>query len=154
MRGGENMDAEKIYSLLFNLYAEQEKIEIEYKVNDSFFSTVCLNQKHSCCRGTVSLSSDKVHPSQVQEDRETKTRCAVWGLSLHHSLTYQCQNMKCRCRKPRKNVSELQVLKNAYQIQYLILQVLKVLPFQQVQTALDHESSAVLWVSFRLFYSE
>lgn len=71
------MDAEKIYSLLFNLYAEQEKIEIEYKVNDSFFSTGCFNQKHSCCRGIVSLSSDKVHPSQVQEDRETKTRCAV-----------------------------------------------------------------------------
>ena len=71
------MDAEKIYSLLFNLYAEQEKIEIEYKVNDSFFSTDGFNQKHSCCRGTVSLSSDKAHPSQVQEDRETKTRCAV-----------------------------------------------------------------------------
>lgn len=71
------MDAEKIYSLLFNLYAEQEKIEIEYKVNDSFFSTGCFNQKHSCCRGTVSLSSDTVHPSHVQEDRETETRCAV-----------------------------------------------------------------------------
>lgn len=71
------MDAEKIYSLLFNLYAEQEKIEIEYKVNDSFFSTGCFNQKHSCCRGKVSLSSDTVHPSQVQEDRETKIRCAV-----------------------------------------------------------------------------
>ena len=71
------MDAEKIYSLLFNLYAEQEKIEIEYKVNDSFFSTDGFNQKHSCCLGTVSLSSDKVHPSQVQEDRETETRCVV-----------------------------------------------------------------------------
>lgn len=71
------MDAEKIYSLLFNLYAEQEKIEIEYKVNDSFFSTDGFNQKHSCCRCTVSLSSDTVHPSQVQEDRETETRCVV-----------------------------------------------------------------------------
>lgn len=71
------MDAEKIYSLLFNLYAEQEKIEIEYKVNDSFFSTDGFNQKHSCCRGTVSLSSDTVHPSQVQEDRETEIRCVV-----------------------------------------------------------------------------
>ena len=71
------MDAEKIYSLLFNLYAEQEKIEIEYKVNDSFFSTDGFNQKHSCCRGTVSLSSGKVHPSQAPEDRETETRCVV-----------------------------------------------------------------------------
>ena len=77
MRGGENMDAEKIYSLLFNLYAEQEKIEIEYKVNDSFFSTDGFNQKHSCCLGTVSLSSDTAHPYQVQEDRETETRCVV-----------------------------------------------------------------------------
>ena len=77
MRGGENMDAEKIYSLLFNLYAEQENIKIEYKVNDSFFSTDGFNQKHSCCLGTVSLSSDTAHPSQVQEDRETETRCAV-----------------------------------------------------------------------------
>ena len=50
------------------------------------------------------------------------------------------------------SVSELQGLKNAFQIQYLIWQVLKVRPFQQAQTALDHESSAVLWVSFRLFY--
>lgn len=71
------MDAEKIYSLLFNLYAEQEKIEIEYKVNDSFFSTDGFNQKHSCCLGTVSLSSDTVHPSHVQEDHETETRCVV-----------------------------------------------------------------------------
>lgn len=71
------MDAEKIYSLLFNLYAEQENLKIEYKVNDSFFSTGGFNQKHSCCLGTVSLSSDTTHPSQVQEDRETKTRCAV-----------------------------------------------------------------------------
>ena len=71
------MDAEKIYSLLFNLYAEQENIKIEYKVNDSFFSTGGFNQKHSCCLGTVSLSSDTVHPSQVQEDHETETRCAV-----------------------------------------------------------------------------
>ena len=71
------MDAESFYSLLFNLYAEQEDIKIEYKVNDSFFSTDGFNQKHSCCLGTVSLSSDTVHPSQVQEDRETKTRFAV-----------------------------------------------------------------------------
>ena len=71
------MDAESFYSLLFNLYAEQEKIKIEYEVNDSFFSTDGFNQKHFCCQGTVSLSSDKVHLSQVQEDRETKTRCVV-----------------------------------------------------------------------------
>ena len=71
------MDAEKIYSLLFNLYAEQEKIEIEYKVNDSFFSTDGFNQKHSCCLGTVSLSSDTAHLSHAQEDRETETRCVV-----------------------------------------------------------------------------
>lgn len=77
MRGGENMDAEKIYSLLFNLYAEQEKVKIEYEVDNSFFSTDGFNQKHSCCLGTVSLSSDTAHPSQVQEDRETETRCAV-----------------------------------------------------------------------------
>lgn len=71
------MDAEKIYSLLFNLYAEQEKIEIDYELDNSFFSTGCFNQKHSCCQGKVSLSSDTAHPSHVQEDRETKTRCAV-----------------------------------------------------------------------------
>ena len=71
------MDAEKIYSLLFNLYAEQEDLKIEYELDNSFFSTGCFNQKHSCCRGTVSLSSDTVHPSQVLEDRETETRCAV-----------------------------------------------------------------------------
>ena len=71
------MDAEKIYSLLFNLYAEQEDIKIEYKVNDSFFSTDGFNEKHSCCLGTVSLSSDIVHPSQVQKDRETEIRCVV-----------------------------------------------------------------------------
>lgn len=71
------MDAEKIYSLLFNLYAEQEKVKIEYEVDNSFFSTDGFNQKHSCCLGTVSLSSDTAHPSQVQEDRETETRCAV-----------------------------------------------------------------------------
>ena len=71
------MDAESFYSLLFNLYAEQEKIKIEYEVNDSFFSTGGFNQKHSCCLGTVSLSSDTAHPSQVQEDHETETRCVV-----------------------------------------------------------------------------
>lgn len=71
------MDAESFYSLLFNLYAEQEKIEIEYKVNDSFFSTECFNQKHSCCLGTVSLSSDTIRLSHVPEDRETETRCVM-----------------------------------------------------------------------------
>ena len=71
------MDAEKIYSLLFNLYAEQENIKIEYELNNSFFSTDGFNQKHSCCQGTVSLSSDTVHPSQALEDRETETRCVV-----------------------------------------------------------------------------
>lgn len=71
------MDAEKIYSLLFNLYAEQENLKIEYEVDNSFFSTDGFNQKHSCCLGTVSLSSDTAHPFHVQEDRETETRCAV-----------------------------------------------------------------------------
>lgn len=71
------MDAEKIYSLLFNLYAEQENLKIEYELNNSFFSTDGFNQKHSCCLGTVSLSSDTAHPSQLLEDRETETRCAV-----------------------------------------------------------------------------
>lgn len=71
------MDAESFYSLLFNLYAEQENLKIEYEVNDSFFSTDGFNQKHSCCLGTVSLSSGTVHPSQTLEDRETKTRCVV-----------------------------------------------------------------------------
>ena len=71
------MDAEKIYSLLFNLYAEQEKVKIDYELDNSFFSTDGFNQKHSCCLGTVSLSSDIVHPSQVLEDRETETRCVV-----------------------------------------------------------------------------
>ena len=77
MRDGENMDAEKIYSLLFNLYAEQENIKIEYELDNSFFSTGCFNQKHSCCLGTVSLSSDTAHPFQTLEDRETETRCVV-----------------------------------------------------------------------------
>ncbi len=71
------MDAEKIYSLLFNLYAEQENIKIEYELDNSFFSTGCFNQKHSCCLGTVSLSSDTAHPFQTLEDRETETRCVV-----------------------------------------------------------------------------
>lgn len=71
------MDAEKIYSLLFNLYAEQENIKIEYELDNSFFSTDGFIQKHSCCQGTISLSSDTAHPSQVLEDRETETRCAV-----------------------------------------------------------------------------
>lgn len=71
------MDAESFYSLLFNLYAEQEDLKIEYELDNSFFSTDGFNQKHFYCLGTVSLSSDTVHPSQVQEDRETETRCAV-----------------------------------------------------------------------------
>lgn len=71
------MDAESFYSLLFNLYAEQEDLKIEYELDNSFFSTDGFNQKHSCCLGTTSLSSDTVHPSQVQEDRETETRYAV-----------------------------------------------------------------------------
>ena len=71
------MDAEKLYSLLFNLYAEQENLKIEYELDNSFFSTDGFNQKHSCCQGTVSLSSDIAHPSQLLEDRETETLCAV-----------------------------------------------------------------------------
>lgn len=71
------MDAEKIYSLLFNLYAEQENIKIEYELDNSFFSTDGFNQKHSCCLGTVSLSSNTAHPSQILEDRETVTRCVM-----------------------------------------------------------------------------
>ena len=77
MRGGENMDAEKIYSLLFNLYAEQENIKIEYELDNSFFSTDGFNEKHSCCQGTISLSSDTAHHFQTLEDRETETRCVV-----------------------------------------------------------------------------
>lgn len=57
------MDAEKIYSLLFNLYAEQENIKIEYELDNSFFSTGCFNQKHSCCLGTVCLRSREVRSS-------------------------------------------------------------------------------------------
>ena len=71
------MDAESFYSLLFNLYAEQESLKIEYELDNSFFSTDGFNQKHFCCQGTVSLSSDTTHPSQLLEDRETETRCAV-----------------------------------------------------------------------------
>lgn len=71
------MDAESFYSLLFNLYAEQEDLKIEYELDNSFFSTDCFNQKHFYCLGKASLSSDTVHPSQVQEDHETETRCAV-----------------------------------------------------------------------------
>lgn len=71
------MDAEKIYSLLFNLYAEQENLKIEYELDNSFFSTDGFNQKHSCCQGTVSLSSDTAHLSQLLEDHETETRCVV-----------------------------------------------------------------------------
>ena len=70
------MDAESFYSLLFNLYAEQEKIEIEYKVNDSFFSTNGFNEKHSCCQGKVSLFSDTVRPYQAPANRETGILCA------------------------------------------------------------------------------
>ena len=71
------MDAESFYSLLFNLYAEQENLKIEYELDNSFFSTDGFIEKHSCCQGTVSLSSDTAHPSQVQEDRETRIRCVV-----------------------------------------------------------------------------
>ena len=71
------MDAESFYSLLFNLYAEQEDLKIEYELDNSFFSTDGFNQKHSCCQGTISLSSDTVHPFQVLEDRETGIRCVV-----------------------------------------------------------------------------
>ena len=71
------MDAEKIYSLLFNLYAEQEKVKIDYELDNSFFSTDGFNQKHSCCLGTVSLSSDTAHLSHVLEDHETETRCVM-----------------------------------------------------------------------------
>lgn len=70
------MDVEKFYSLLFGLYAEQEKLKIEYELNNSFFSTDGFIEKHSCCQGKVSLSSDTIRPSQAQEDRETETRCA------------------------------------------------------------------------------
>lgn len=69
------MDAESFYSLLFNLYAEQEDLKIEYELDNSFFSTDGFNQKHFYCLGTTSLSSDTVHPSQTLEDRETVTRC-------------------------------------------------------------------------------
>ena len=31
------MDAEKIYSLLLNLYAEQENLKIDYELDNSFF---------------------------------------------------------------------------------------------------------------------
>ena len=71
------MDVEKFYSLLFGLYAEQEKLKIEYELNNSFFSTDGFIEKHSCCQGKVSLSSDTIRPSQAQEDRETGTRCAM-----------------------------------------------------------------------------
>ena len=80
MRGGENMDAESFYSLLFNLYAEHENIKIEYELDNSCFSTDRFNEKHACCRGTVSLSSDTAHLSHVQEDRETEARYEVLSL--------------------------------------------------------------------------
>lgn len=69
------MDAESFYSLLFNLYAEQEDLKIEYELDNSFFSTDCFNQKHFYCQGKASLSSNTIHPSQTLEDRETVTRC-------------------------------------------------------------------------------
>lgn len=69
------MDAEKIYSLLFNLYAEQENLKIEYELDSSFFSTDGFNRKHSCCQGTVSLSLNTIRPSQVQEVHETRIQC-------------------------------------------------------------------------------
>lgn len=71
------MDAENFYSLLFGLYADQENIKIEYELDNSFFSTDGFNQKHSYCQGTVSLSSGTIHPSQAQEDRETRIRYVV-----------------------------------------------------------------------------
>lgn len=71
------MDAGKIYSLLFGLYAEQENLKIEYELDNSFFSTDGFNRKHFYCQGTVSLSSDTAHLSHVQEDHETMIRCVV-----------------------------------------------------------------------------
>lgn len=69
------MDAEKIYSLLFGLYAEQENLKIEYELDSSFFSTDGFNRKHFYCQGKVSLSSDTAHPFQIQEVHETRIQC-------------------------------------------------------------------------------
>ena len=70
------MDVEKFYSLLFGLYAEQEKLKIEYELNNSFFSTEGFTEKHFCCQGTVSLFSDTVRPYQAPANRETGILCA------------------------------------------------------------------------------
>ena len=69
------MDAEKIYSLLFGLYAEQENLKIEYELDSSFFSTDGFNRKHFYCQGTVSLSLNTIRPSHVQEVHETRIQC-------------------------------------------------------------------------------
>lgn len=48
------MDIDNFYSLLFNLYAEQEGLQIIYSVDDIFFTTECFKQNHSETLGTIS----------------------------------------------------------------------------------------------------
>lgn len=48
------MDIDKFYSLLFNLYASQEDVQIGYTVDDIFFTAECFNENHFETLGTVS----------------------------------------------------------------------------------------------------
>lgn len=60
------MDVDKFYSLLFNLYASQEDVQIGYTVDDIFFTAECFNENHFSTLGTASLSCGTVHPFQNQ----------------------------------------------------------------------------------------
>lgn len=48
------MDVDKFYSLLFNLYASQEDVQIGYTVDDIFFTAECFNENHFEPKGIAS----------------------------------------------------------------------------------------------------
>jgi len=54
LKGGDIMDVDKFYSLLFNLYASQEDIQIDYVVDDIFFTAECFNENHFEPKGIAS----------------------------------------------------------------------------------------------------
>ena len=54
LKGGDIMDADNFYSLLFNLYASQENVQIGYTVDDIFFTAECFNENHFEPKGIAS----------------------------------------------------------------------------------------------------
>lgn len=48
------MDIDKFYSLLFNLYASQEDVQIGYTVDDIFFTAECFKKNHFETKGIAS----------------------------------------------------------------------------------------------------